>query len=263
MTDATAAAEALMQVRRSMSRIARLPDGMAPGTPEDGYAIQKALRPLLDAEFGGRQIGWKIGCTNPKAQEHLGIDEPFYGGVYERTAQTSPARYDSRGFFMTVIEAEIGFRLKDDLPAAAAPYDPGSVADAIDYAMPCIEIVDSRYDEWTTIGAPHVIADNGSHGAWVHGAPVANWQDFDLSEIEVELRANGEKVREGNGFAVMGNPINPLTWLANVRAVYAGEGLKAGDMISTGTTIDVYDAKPGDELVADFGPLGEVRLTLD
>lgn len=125
-----------------------------------------------------------------------------------------------------------------------------------------MEIVDSRYHEWTTIGAPHIIADNGSHGGWVQGAPVADWQEIDLAELDVVLRANGEVVREGNGFAVMGNPLNALTWLANVRAVYAGEGLEAGDVISTGTTIDVYDAKAGDELVADYGPLGEVRLKL-
>ncbi|WP_416898696.1 MAG: 2-keto-4-pentenoate hydratase [Minwuia sp.] len=261
MDNAEGAARALMEARSNAARIPRLPEGLAPADPEGGYAIQKVHRKLLGEKLG-RQIGWKIGCTNPTAQAHIGIDEPFYGGVFEKMAQASPATFAASGLFMTVIEAEIGFRLKDDLPAAAAPYDPDSVADAIDYAMPCIEIVDSRYDDWTTIGAPHIIADNGSHGAWVHGAPVADWRDHDLSEIEVLLTCNGETVREGNGFAVMGNPINPLTWLANVRAVYAREGLKAGDYISTGTTIDVYPAKAGDVLKADFGPLGAVELTI-
>lgn len=262
MTNANAAAEALMNVRRNRARIERLPDGMAPDTPEEGYAIQKVFRPIYSGEAGGTQIGWKIGCTNEKAQAHLGIDEPFYGGIYANTTQVSPAEFQASGFFMTVIEAEIGFRLRDPLPAAAAPYDPGSVADAIECAFPCMEIVDSRYHEWTTIGAPHIVADNGSHGGWVHGNPVDNWHELDLAEVEVTLKANSELVREGNGFAVMGNPLNALTWLANVRAVYANDGLKAGDVISTGTTIDVYDAKAGDELIADFGPLGEVRLKL-
>jgi len=261
MTDATAAAEALRNVRRNRARIERLPAGMAPETPEDGYRIQAVYREHL-AEALGRQVGWKIGCTNEVAQRHLGIDEPFFGGIFPRTMQQSPATFPASEFFMTVIEAEIGFRMKEPLPAAAAPYDPGSVADAVECVFPCIEIVDSRYDDWETIGAPHIIADNGSHGGWVQGAPVADWQEIDLAEVNVELSANGQMVREGNGFAVMGNPLHALTWLANVRAVYAGEGLEAGDVISTGTTIDVYPAKAGDEIVADYGPLGQVRLTL-
>ncbi|WP_417517450.1 2-keto-4-pentenoate hydratase [Minwuia sp.] len=263
MTNADGAARALMDVRMNRQRIAALPAGIAPASVEDAYALQPAVRRLIGEKVGGRQIGWKIGCTNPSAQAHLGIDEPFYGGVFERTTFTSPATVRASDFFMTVIEAEIGFRMKDDLPAAAAPYDPDSVAGAVECVLPCMEIVDSRYDEWTTIGAPHIIADNGSHGAWVHGAPVSDWQDIDLSELEVELLANGERVREGNGFAVMGNPLNALTWLANVRAVYARDGLKAGDVISTGTTIDVYGAKAGDHLLADFGALGQVELTID
>lgn len=261
MTDANAAAEALMNVRRNRARIERLPAGLAPETPEQGYSIQAIYREHL-ADALGRQVGWKIGCTNEVAQRHLGIEEPFFGGIFPKTMQQSPATFPASDFFMTVIEAEIGFRMKEPLPAAAAPYDPGSVADAVECVFPCIEIVDSRYNDWETIGAPHIIADNGSHGGWVQGAPVADWQEIDLAEVNVELSANGEMVREGNGFAVMGNPLNALTWLANVRAVYAGEGLEAGDVISTGTTIDVYPAKAGDELVADYGVLGEVRLKL-
>ena len=146
---------------------------------------------------------------------------------------------------------------------AAAPYDPGSVGDAVAAAFPAIEIVDSRFQDWTTIGPAQIIADNGSHGAWVHGAPVSDWQDIDLAEMAVQLYADGELVREGQGINVMDHPLNALTWLANVRAVYARDGLKAGDRVSTGTTIVVYDAKKGQHLKADFGALGSIELTLE
>ncbi|ANK83071.1 MAG: hypothetical protein TEF_21410 [Rhizobiales bacterium NRL2] len=262
MDRAEEAAQQLMDVRTGRRRIAALPPELAPADPEAAYGIQRHMRRLIGEGGGGRQIGWKIGCTNERAQAHVGIDEPFYGGVFEATAWTSPAEIDASGFFMTVIEAEIGFLMGEDLPAAAAPYDPGSVADAVKAVLPCIEIVDSRYEDWTGVGAAHMIADNGSHGGWIRGAPVADWQALDLSEIEVTLSVDGKTVREGNGFAVMGNPINALTWLANVRAVYARDGLKAGDFVSTGTTIDVYPAKAGESLVADFGPLGEVRFRI-
>jgi len=257
------AARALMQARDAKQRLALLPEACRPTDVPGAYAIQAAHRALMTKGGFGKQIGWKIGCTNEKAQEHLGINEPFYGGMFAGTARRTPARYAADGFFMTVIEAEIAFCMKEPLPAAAAPYDPGSVADAVDYVMPSLEIVDSRYESWTTIGAPHIIADNGSHGAWVSGEPVRNWGEIDLADLDVTLFADGVQVREGNGFAVMGNPLNALTWLANVRAVYAGEGLQAGDVITTGTTIDVYDARRGEHLMADYGPLGQIELYID
>ncbi len=261
MTDRNAAAEALMNVRRNRARIDRLAAGIAPESPEDGYSVQAVYREHL-ADVLGKQLGWKIGCTNERAQEHLGIDEPFFGGIFAKTTQPSPATFPASDFFMTVIEAEIGFRMKEPLPAAAAPYDPGSVADAVDCVFPCMEIVDSRYHEWTTIGAPHIIADNGSHGRLGAGrasrrlAGNRSGRAGRRAARQRRGRARRQRVR------CHGESLNALTWLANVRAVYAGEGLEAGGVISTGTTIDVYDAKAGDELVADYGPLGEVRLKL-
>ncbi len=262
MDKAERAAQELMDARLNRKRIPALSPEAQAASVEEAYDLQRMVRRRIGLDVGGRQIGWKIGCTNERAQAHIGIDEPFYGGIFEHSTRQSPAEVDASNFFMTVIEAEIGFLMGDDLPAAAAPYDPSSVADAVKAALPCIEIVDSRYEDWTTIGATHIIADNGSHGGWVHGAPVADWREIDLSELDVTLSADGRTVREGNGFAVMGNPINALTWIANVRAVYARDGLKAGDFVSTGTTIDVYPARVGGAVTADFGPLGSVEVRI-
>lgn len=261
-SEAEAAAAALMGARRARQRLKALPAEAMPADIAAAYHVQEAVRRYLAAGPGGRQIGWKIGCTNETAQRHVGIDEPFYGGIFERSSHVSPATVVGGDFFMTVIEAEVGFLIGDDLPAAAAPYDPGSVGDAVAAAVPAIEIVDSRYLDWTTIGAAGLIADNGSHGAWVRGAPVQDWQALELAELEVRLFRNDEEVRTGHGGNVMGHPLNALTWLANVRAIYGGEGLAAGDWVSTGTTIHVYEAKPGDRLRAEFGTLGVVELNI-
>ncbi|WP_281018058.1 MULTISPECIES: fumarylacetoacetate hydrolase family protein [unclassified Minwuia] len=262
-TRAVRAAEILMQARTGRTRIPVLPPDAMPDDIAEAYAVQPAVRKAISANGGGRQIGWKIGCTNETAQRQIGVHEPFFGGIFENTSKPSPATFSTDDFFMTVIEAEVGFLMGEDLPAAAAPYDPGSVGDAVAAAFPAIEIVDSRFQDWTTIGPLQIIADNGSHGAWVHGAPVSNWQDIDLAELAVNLYADGELVREGQGINVMDHPLNALTWLANVRAVYARDGLKAGDRVSTGTTIVVYDAHKGQHLKADFGPLGSIELTLE
>jgi 2-keto-4-pentenoate hydratase len=78
----------------------------------------------------------------------------------------------------------------------------------------------------------------------------------------VQLIINGQLKDEGSGAAVLGHPLNALTWLAN--ALNARElGLKAGDRITTGVTTDIYLAGAGDLVEADFGPVGRVTLRIE
>ena len=52
----------------------------------------------------------------------------------------------------------------------------------------------------------------------------------------------------------------PLTWLANELS-RTGIGMKAGQMVSTGTLTGMLRPKPGETYVADFGPFGSVTAT--
>jgi 2-keto-4-pentenoate hydratase len=52
-----------------------------------------------------------------------------------------------------------------------------------------------------------------------------------------------------------------LTWLANTLSE-RGQGLKAGEVINTGTCTELFNAEPGDDIHATFGALGDVRITL-
>ncbi|RPI35320.1 MAG: hydratase, partial [Hyphomicrobiaceae bacterium] len=58
-----------------------------------------------------------------------------------------------------------------------------------------------------------------------------------------------------------GDPMNVMVWLANQQSGF-GRGLKAGDIVSTGTCTGLADVAPGDVVVADFGSLGCVELML-
>jgi 2-keto-4-pentenoate hydratase len=53
----------------------------------------------------------------------------------------------------------------------------------------------------------------------------------------------------------------PLTWLANELS-RTGIGLKAGQMISTGTLTGMLAPKAGETYVSDFGPFGSVTVVL-
>jgi 2-keto-4-pentenoate hydratase len=167
---------------------------------------------------------------------------------------------DPNDFFMRVVEPEFAFEMRDDLPASGRPYDTDTVAAAVGAILPAIEIADSRYAEWTVVDGPSLIADNGCNGAWIRGETYPGWRACDLATHEVALVVNGKSVRQGRGDVIMGHPINALTWLANMLS-RLGSGLKAGDLISTGTCTEMYLGQAGDEICADFGSLGIVELT--
>ncbi len=257
----------LCDARTKQARLAALPEGTRPKTPADGYECQAALVPMLIEHYGGQQIGYKIACTNVTAQRQLNVDGPFYGRMMSAFCYDSPARLDSNQFFMRVVEAEFGFRMARALPPREAPYSPLNVGRAVEGVVPSIEIVDSRFDDWLTIGAPSLIADNACHAVWVKGKLFTDWREVDLAEQKVRLSVRGpggeEKlVREGSGEAVLGHPLNALAWLATELSSH-GLGLEPGQYVTTGVTMEVYMGERGDVIQAEFGPLGTVDLVFD
>ncbi len=251
----------LATARTKMQRLAELPPDVRPQSLDAAYQVQSDLIPQLLSHFGGQTIGYKIACTNEIAQRQLHVDHPFFGCLLSATTLDSPASIQSTEYFMRVMEAEFAFRMATDLPPTGTPYTREQVSEAVAGVMPGIEVVDSRFDSWTTIGTPSLIADNACHAAWIHGPLVTTWRNIDLAAQKVRLIINGQLKDEGSGAAVLGPPLNALTWLANALNA-KGLGLKAGDNITTGVTTDIYLAGPGDQVTADFGPIGSVTLSI-
>jgi 2-keto-4-pentenoate hydratase len=255
----TNSSELLAQARITHKRLRELPAPVRPKTPAEAYVVQDGLIDQLLAHYGGSVIGYKVACTNVTAQRQLNVDAPFCGRLLSAFFFDSPARVDASKFFMRVVEAEFAFEMARDLPPAPTPRSRDEIAAAVKGVIPGIEIVDSRFDEWTTIGAPSLIADNACNAAWIKGALVSDWQDLDLAAQTVRVTVNGKVLREGRGSNVLGHPLNALEWLVNSLSA-RGLGLKAGQYVTTGVTTEVYMAERGDRITADFGPVGSVDL---
>ncbi|MCB0211419.1 MAG: fumarylacetoacetate hydrolase family protein [Anaerolineae bacterium] len=255
------AAAYLMQARLTPQRLLNWTDDTRPDNFIEAYAVQDAFVEQLLAHYGGRTVGYKIACTNEAAQRDLHVDGPFSGRLLSNFVYDSPAQLYADDFFIRVIEPEYGVELGQDLPPRSTPYSRQEVADAVGAIMPAIEIVDSRFEPWTTIGAISLIADQAVHGAWVIGERVTNWRDFDLATQEISLWVDGALNQTGSGAAVLGHPFNSLTWLVNALSA-KGQGLKTGDLVTTGICVDkIYYANPGEVVKADFGPIGSVTVS--
>lgn len=263
MTDPVAAraASLLIKARAENTPIAALPEDCRPADERAAYAAQAAHVEALCRHLGARTIGYKIGATGEGARRLLKTDHPFYGRLLDKLTLASPAVIPAAEARMKVVEAEFAFRLSSPLVPRPAPFTRADLLAAIDAVLPAIELVDSRYAVWTEVGILSVVADQGSHGHWIHGAAVTDWRGFDLSSHAVRLEVNGRTERHGSGSAVMGDPVEAVLWLANTLRA-EGTTLPAGSLITSGTATDVYPAKAGDRLLADFGPLGSAALTL-
>ena len=250
------AAALLVAARRNRAPLDALPEDLRPPGAAAAYAVQNAHV----AALGARPVGWKVGATNAAAQAMLDWPEPFYGRLFATAMYESPATVDRSAFFRPGVEVEFAFRLARDLPASGAPWDREGVAAAVATVHPAIEIVDSRFSGGLRAGGLALIADNGAHGAFVSGPGAAEWRERDLAALRTELRMNGEPVSEGSGVNVLGHPLEPLAWLANTRAAH-GDGLAAGDMVTTGSTCAALGFPgAGDEVEARFASLGTVSV---
>lgn len=247
----------LLEARLAARTIPAIPEDCRPATLADAYAVQARLVERL-----GRGVaGWFCACTSLEIQGILGLDAPYYGRLLAGAVLSSPAELRAADLPPLCLECEFGFSLARDLPASGAPYGRDEVAAAVAAVHPTIEVVAGHLEDWPSQDVFSVIADNGTDGRLVHGAGFADWRDIDLAAVAVSLTVNGRRERQGVGADVLGDPLNALVWLANVRAE-AGEGLAAGHIHNTGTATSFYWARAGDHATADFGPLGSVDLAV-
>jgi 2-keto-4-pentenoate hydratase len=239
-------------------RLSTLPDDIRPHTRQEGYAIQARL----DARSAAPLFGWKIAATSAAGQAHINVDGPLAGRLLREKAFESGATLPFGANHMRVAEAEFAFRMGRDLAPRADQYLVDDVLAAVATLHPAIEVPDSRYEDFTVVGAPQLIADNACAHLFVLGpeAP-ARWRDIDLVEHTVTGTIDGTLTREGRGANVLGDPRVALTWLVNELSGL-GLTLKAGQVVTTGTCLTPLPIAPGDRMAADFGILGQVSTRI-
>lgn len=247
-----AAADRFVQARRQHRRIDALEADVAPRSLEDAYAIQD----VFAERWGEDTVGWKAACTSEEAQELLSVPEPICGRVFPSMLFESPAQLDAADYFARGVEGEFVFRLARDLPPRDEPYGRDEVAAAVASLHPGIEMVDPRWGDWLAAGPANLVADNAVGGAVIVGPGVADWQGLDIAAMKVSMAIDGEVRADGEGSKVLGHPLESLTWLANFRA-RRGDGLRAGQYVTSGTCTGVVFAEAGETATAAFDGLGD------
>ncbi len=187
-------------------------------------------------------------------QQQLGVDQPDYGVLLDDMEYGDGIEIPLSRLIQPRVEAEIAFVLERDLDMDVPAF--GEVLRAVAYAVPAIEIVDSRVRDWR-ISIYDTIADNASAGLYVLGGTVRKLQQLDLRLCGMVIENRGEPVSNGCGAACLGHPLNALVWLARrMRAL--GRPLRAGEVILSGALGPMAPVRPGEAYEARISGLGSV-----
>jgi 2-keto-4-pentenoate hydratase len=253
---ACAAAALLHAVRMGAPRLPALPGELAPATLADAYAIQDEMLALLGSGVGG----WKATLFDARN----GICAPIpANALLASPARLALANAPTRNTLRMGIESEVAFRMARDLPPlpAGESYGEQQVLAAVASVHPVIELVTSRFAAQEAVSRLDQVADAFMNEALVVGPALAGWQALDLAALPLELRFDGDLRHAGVGGHPIGDPRKPLTWIANHLA-QLGRGLRAGEIVTTGSCAGAHPMGAGHEAVATFTGLGSVSVRL-
>lgn len=248
-------AQRLWDAEHDVAPVAPLTDEYPDLTSGEAFEIQLVnIRRKLDA--GARVTGHKVGLASEAMQQMMGVDEPDYGHLLDTMEYREGEKVEAARFCFPRVEVEVGFVLGADIPPEGCTQ--AEAADAIEWVVPSIELIDSRIRDWK-IKLPDTIADNASSCGYVIGEQRVRLADIDVAAIDATLYKNGEFLASGRSDAVLGNPLNSVGWLARTVAEF-GVRLRKGDVILPGTAIRAMDAAAGDTFRAEFAGLGDVTI---
>jgi len=254
------AAEAFAQARRSTRPVDPLPDAWLPADLPEAYRLQHAVASRL-----GAIRGWKVSALTETAQRAMGVPSPVAAPLLAPWVQEAPARFALADFMTPRLECEFAFELAHDLPSRPTPYSRAEVEAAIGALRIVVEVCDSRVPAGRSVWLE--LADGFNNGAFVVGPAHADWRSVDFPAQAIVLRArDAHGVRElahGDASPVLGgDPVGALRLMACFAPPGYG-GLKAGQIVTTGTCTGAVALDAPAEVSADFGALGQVVLRFD
>ena len=256
---ANGAADLIWQLWNAGEVIDDLPLDLKPHTRTEGYAIQAVLEDLSKRPL----FGWKIAATSKAGQEHIGVSGPIAGRILAERAFEDGVDLVFGENRMRVAEPEFAFRFATALKPRRKEYTLEDVLGAVGSLHPAIEIPDSRFENFATVGEAQLIADNACAHEFILGpAAETDWRAIDLSQHKATIEAVGGAVHDGIGANVLGDPRDALLWLVQ-EVTGLGLTIEAGQVVTTGTCAEPLDIEPGDEVIADFGALGDVNVSFD
>lgn len=233
---------------------------------KSAYEVAARVTQLRTAR-GERPMGWKIGFTNRTIWDEYQVHAPIWAPMYDTTVKEAkpgtPVFVDVGSLVEPRLEPEIAFRLSRVPEQGMAAADLLSCINGLAHGF---ELVQSLYPGWR-FAAPDTVAAFALHGRFIHGPFVevsgnGGWAAR-LEDFSVRLFRDGVQVDHGHAHAVLGGPLHALAALVDgLAASPFPPGLRAGDIITTGTVTRAFPALAGETWRSEIEGLPVPGMTL-
>ncbi|WP_161965998.1 2-keto-4-pentenoate hydratase [Steroidobacter cummioxidans] len=232
-----------------------------PATLDEAYAIQDEILARALRSGSDSVAGYKIGLTTEKMQKFCGVGEPIAGRILKSTVHASGATLRKSEFHRLGIESELALRLGKEVPAWRPQANVRDLIECVDAIAAAFEIIDDRDADYAHLEASSIAAENSWNRGVVLGEATSAAAFGDLRSLQGQLLVNGEPVATGSSNDVMNGPLWVLAWVARF-AQAAGQPLRPGQWIMTGSIIPTRFAVAGDTYSFQLGPLPAVNVAI-
>jgi len=220
-----------------------------------GMAKQLATRRARIAA-GEQPLGWKVGLGAPPAMARLKIKAPLVGFMMQTSLVPNGGTVSFAGWHKPVAEPEIAVHMGQDLPGGA---DRATTIAAIAALGPAIELADLNPPP---DDVEVTLAGNIYHRHVILGPPDPTRAGAKLDGLVGHVFRRGAlAARQENVETLIGEMIGIVQHVAGTLAAH-GEGLRAGDVIITGSLVPPPVVEPDEtEFAYALEPIGGLRVS--
>ncbi|MBA4538022.1 fumarylacetoacetate hydrolase family protein [Bacillus aquiflavi] len=252
----TIAAE-LFKAERDIEEVDKFTDKYPQLTTDIAYDIQELLvKKKITAEKTSIS-GWKLGLTSKAKQKMMGVHEPTYGVLLKSMQISEDEAISLKPFIHPKIEPEIAFVFDKELKG---PVSVPEVLAATRYVAPALEIIDSRYRNFS-FTLTDVIADNSSSSRYIIGKQTFKPELVDFTLMGMVFKKNGEVVATSTAASVMGHPARAIAWMVN-KLTARGQSILPGQVVLSGALSGAMMMEAGDEVSVGFDGIGHLEVTI-
>lgn len=203
-------------------------------------------------------VGYKMGLTSEAKRKQMNLDSPLYGVLTNKMQILNKGEFTLAGSIHPKIEPEVAFLIARELKGNVSRQE---VLDACNGVSACLEILDSRYDQFKYFSMEDVIADNSSSSHFVHGPWLNDFKKISLDNLKMQMSVNGQMAQEGNSKDISGDPVISVIQLCALLAE-RGRSLPAGAIVLAGAATAAVSLEPGQKIELAVEGLPHVSINV-
>ncbi len=226
-------------------------------TRAEAYAVQEVGLSMREKQ-NEKRIGIKMGLTSEGKRKQMNLDSPLYGELTHVMQIQNLASFHISKLIHPKIEPEIAFLTSKNLSGNVTREQ---VLDSCEAVATCMEILDSRYDQFKYFSMEDVIADNSSSSHFVVGPWVTDFSKIDLRELQMKMSIDGIVVQQGLSKEISGDPVTSVIELCRLLALRQRE-LPAGMIVLAGAATAAVELKPGQKILLAVDKLPSVEISI-